>query len=106
MLFNSYPFLLLFLPITLAGFFLLSAWKIRAAAIWLAVASLAFYAWWDVRYLGLLVPSVVVNFLAGRMLGGLAVRRRDRARRWLLAGAVAANLAVLGYFNSIPRTMC
>jgi alginate O-acetyltransferase complex protein AlgI len=101
MLFNSYPFLLLFLPTVLAGFFLLSAWKIRAAAIWLTVASLAFYAWWDVRYLGLLVPSVVANFLVGRMLGALAVRRCDRARRWLLAGAVAANLAVLGYFKYV-----
>jgi len=38
-LFNSYPFLLMFLPVTVGGFFLLARWRTRAAATWLVAAS-------------------------------------------------------------------
>ena len=99
MLFNSFPFLLLFLPVTLAGFFLCAAWRIKAAAIWLTAASLFFYGWWDVRFLGLLVPSFLVNFLAGRALGRLARLGSHRRKRVLLTTVVAGNLVVLGYFK-------
>lgn len=99
MLFNSYPFLFLFLPIALAGFFLLALWQVRAAAVWLVMASLFFYGWWDVRFLAVLAPSVLFNYLAGRRLGALARAGRDRPRRWLLFAAVTANLALLGYFK-------
>jgi alginate O-acetyltransferase complex protein AlgI len=99
MLFNSFPFLLLFLPVTLAGFFVCAAWRIRAAAIWLTAASLFFYGWWDVRFLGLLVPSFLFNFVAGRALGRMANAGQDRRRRVLLAAVIGANLLVLGYFK-------
>lgn len=99
MLFNSYPFLLMFLPVTLAGFFALACWRARAAAMWLIAASLFFYGWWDVRFLGLLVPSVLVNYNAGRALGRLAAAGRERQKRRLLAAVIAANLLALGYFK-------
>lgn len=99
MLFNSYPFLLMFLPVALAGFFALACWRVRAAAIWLVAASLFFYGWWDVRFLGLLVPSIAVNYCAGRCLGRLAGDGRHRQERWLLAAVIAANLLLLGYFK-------
>ena len=44
MLFNSYTFILLFLPVTLAGYFVLGRFGNLAPVIWLALASLAFYA--------------------------------------------------------------
>ena len=99
MLFNSFPFLLLFLPVTLAGFFLCVRWRIKAAAIWLVFASLFFYGWWDFRFLALLVPSCLVNFVAGRELGRLARLQFGRRKRLLLTAAVGANLLVLGYFK-------
>jgi hypothetical protein len=43
-LFNSYPFLFVFLPVTCAAFFVIGRWSRPAAAAWLAAASLAFYA--------------------------------------------------------------
>jgi alginate O-acetyltransferase complex protein AlgI len=101
MLFNSYPFLLMFLPIALAGFYLIARWRARAAAAWLVAASLFFYGWWDVRFLALLVPSIVVNYLAGRSLGRFAAAGLDRPKRWLLAGVIAGNLLVLGYFKYV-----
>ena len=99
MLFNSYPFLLLFLPVTLAGFFALARWRARAAAMWLIAASLFFYGWWDFRFLGLLAPSIIANYFAGRGLGRLAADHRERQKRCLLAAIIAANLLLLGYFK-------
>ena len=63
MLFNSGEFVGVFLPVTLAGFFLLGARGYRGAAIaWLLVASLFFYGWWEIRYLFLLGGSIIFNF--------------------------------------------
>ena len=52
MLFNSYPFVFVFLPLALAGFAVLARWRTRRFVLaFLIVASLAFYAWWDWRFL-------------------------------------------------------
>ncbi len=95
MLFNSYPFLLLFLPITVAGFFLLARRSEVLAAAWLGAASLAFYGWWDVRYVPLLLGSIGFNFWAGMNIS----RAGASTRKPWLAGAIAANLLLLGYFK-------
>ncbi|MCC7485785.1 MAG: MBOAT family protein [Burkholderiales bacterium] len=96
MLFNSYPFLLAFLPLTLAGYFLIARAGPAWAAGWLAAASLVFYGWWNPVYVLLLVASVAFNFAVGVEI----VRAAGSARaRLLLAGGVAADLALLGYFK-------
>lgn len=95
MLFNSFAFLLGFLPITLAVFFILGRRSQVWGAAWLAAASLFFYGWWDYRYLPLILASITLNY-------GAALRIRasaGRARRWWLGGAVAANLALLAYYK-------
>ena len=96
MLFNSFPFLFVFLPLTLAGFFLLARVSHAWAAAWLAAASLAFYGWWNPVYVLLLVASICFNFTVG-----LAIVREGGNRRAgsLFAGGVAANLALLGYYK-------
>lgn len=99
MLFNSIPFLLLFLPITLAGFFFLGRWSRRSAALWLAAASLFFYAWWDVRYLALLMISIGGNFALGISIAGRVHAGQGIAAGRRLALAVAANLALLMYYK-------
>ena len=58
MLFNSYSFIFLFLPITFAGMFWLGKYSHRLAALWLALASLTFYAVWDARFVLLLLASI------------------------------------------------
>src|SRR5882762_10445219 len=96
MLFNSYGFIFLFLPITLAGFFWLARYSNRLAAAWLAAASLFFYGWWNPIYVVLLLASIVFNFVVG-----LAIVRKvgtRRARR-LLATGVATNLLLLAYYK-------
>jgi alginate O-acetyltransferase complex protein AlgI len=100
MLFNSHVFILAFLPITLAGFFLLGRLgrSTEPARLWLLAASLVFYGWWSWWYLGLLVLTMVFNFGLGRLIR--TERRRDARRSArIMAFAVAVNLAALGYFK-------
>jgi alginate O-acetyltransferase complex protein AlgI len=98
MLFNAYPFLLLFLPLVLVVCFALARWRAAAAALWLVLASLFFYGWWDVRYVPLLLASVGFNYWAGRAIAGRGGHASNHARV-LLGLAIAANLGVLGWFK-------
>jgi alginate O-acetyltransferase complex protein AlgI len=95
MLFNSLAFLFAFLPIAVAGFFLLARLSHTAAAAWLALASLFFYGWWNPAYVALLVASITFNYVSGISIGRAAEPQRKR----LLVGALAVNLLVLGYFK-------
>lgn len=99
MLFNSYVFLLLFLPLVLGLFALArrhAGWTAALAVI--ALASVSFYAWWEPRNLPILLVSVLVNHALG-----LAIERDREARsgrvRWLRNGGVALNLAALGFYK-------
>lgn len=92
MLFNSFVFLLAFLPAAL----ILHALVARAAPSWrlplLVVLSFVFYGWWDVRFVPLLAGSILANWC-------IAWAYRRRPGRWLIPGAIAANLALLGVFK-------
>ncbi|WP_343731636.1 MBOAT family protein [Duganella sp.] len=86
MLFNSFSFLFLYLPVVLGGYFTLLRWRPGWTAGWLALASLFFYGHWDARYLPLLLGSIVFNYWCAQH------------RRLLLFGVVV-NLVVLGYYK-------
>lgn len=93
MLFNSYDYLIYFLPLSLAAFFVLgrrASWAIGA----LVAASLVFYGWWNPKYLPLILASIGFNFAIGRML-----RAAGRHATALLACGVGANLLLLGVFK-------
>ncbi len=93
MLFNSVEFLLLFLPLTLVVYLRLS--DARSALIWLSLASLCFYGYWNPIYLLLILTSVFFNF----GLGKLIVSSEGRQKYWATAVGVAFNLGLLGYFK-------
>ncbi len=93
MLFNSAIFMFGFLPVTLGGYFGLGLLGHKKwAIIWLTLASLFFYAWWDVSNVPLLVISIGANFAIQRLLS------RHRSKTLLIAGIVL-NLAALGYYK-------
>ncbi len=93
MLFNSYPFLFLFLPLTVAGFFLCArSISAKAANLFLIAASMFFYGWWNPIYLPLLAVIMIFNY-------GVGQRLLANPRKWLLALGISVDLAVLGYFK-------
>lgn len=96
MLFNSYSFLLAFLPITIVGFFLAGRLGKTAGAAWLAACSLFFYAWWDYRYLALLAASIGANYVIGAYVTRHALSIQGRLA---LGTAVTLNLLLLGYYK-------
>ena len=57
-----------FLPLALTGFLYLGRRSPLGSALWLGLASLFFYGWWDVRYVPLIVFSMTLNFLMARWL--------------------------------------
>jgi D-alanyl-lipoteichoic acid acyltransferase DltB (MBOAT superfamily) len=97
MLFNSYPFLFVFLPVTLVAFYLVAShWA--GIGVWvLAIASLGFYGYWDWHYLPLLVGSATFNWIMARLLERSP--RGSTQRSVQLAVAITANLLLLGYFK-------
>ncbi len=97
MLFNSYAFIFLYLPVVLVIFFQLARFGASYAAAWLALASLFFYGYWNPAYVGLLLLSIGFNYAFGRWIAKAEgdVRRKTR----VLVTAIAANLALLGYYK-------
>jgi alginate O-acetyltransferase complex protein AlgI len=97
MLFNSYAFMLGFLPVTFCVFAILAGKYARTSAAFLVLASLTFYAWSSSTYhVGLLLLSIAFNFGVGL---GLRREMAAGARRALLSFGVVVDLALLGYFK-------
>jgi alginate O-acetyltransferase complex protein AlgI len=96
MLFNSYEFIFLFLPVTLVGFFWLARFGRNISALWLASASLFFYGWWSPKYVGLLLASIIINYSLGYVIGH--ARNRMHAKV-VLVFSVTANLTLLGFYK-------
>jgi D-alanyl-lipoteichoic acid acyltransferase DltB (MBOAT superfamily) len=100
MLFNSYDFLLIFLPACLAGYFLIGRrMGLHGAVTWLSLCSIGFYAWWDWRYAPLLLASISGNALAGYSIVEFRRLSNTAGSRRVLWLAVLANLALLCYFK-------
>jgi D-alanyl-lipoteichoic acid acyltransferase DltB (MBOAT superfamily) len=95
MLFNSFIFIFAFLPVTLGAYLVLARrYGANVVALWLSLASLFFYGWWNPRYLPLLIGSIAFNFFMGKRLS-----RGGGRRSGLLAFAVTINLLTLGIFK-------
>ena len=101
MLFNSYVFIFVFLPIVFFGFFRIGKYSHNLASLWLAAASLFFYGWWDIRFIGLLLGSIVFNYSVGYLIGHRVVSQSVSQSRTLLFSAIACNLIFLGYFKYV-----
>ena len=100
LLFNSYEFIFFFLPITFFIYFYLNHKRLtEAAKAFLVLASLFFYAWWNIAYLPLILVSMLVNYTVGRELSGYRKKSRTYSPKMLLGVGVFFNLALLGYFK-------
>ena len=93
MLFNSYEFIFAFLPITLVVYYALaSRFSNLAAKVFLVLASVCFYSYWDISNLPILLTSIFVNYVFGHLL------TKNRSKLLLSLG-IAFNILFLGYFK-------
>ena len=102
MLFNSYIFIFLFLPLVLLGWYGLNGRrKYTAANLFLAGMSLWFYAYFNVRYLAVILVSIALNYLLSWLLTLIAAEDRHAAlwRRAGLVTGIVLNLGILFYFK-------
>ncbi len=99
MLFNSYTFIFLFLPLTFWVFFRLGSVRPHYGAAWLTLASLFFYGWWNPSYLLLLLLSIGFNYAVGLLLAGEWRRPWLPKARSLLAFGIAVDLLLLCYYK-------
>ena len=97
MLFNSFSFIFVFLPIALAGFFLVSRLGRAYAAAWLMLASFVFYGMWNPRYVLLLLISISFNFIMGELIHASA--GRPGRQKALLTFGVGCNVLALVYYK-------
>lgn len=95
MLFNSYIFVLAFLPIVL-----LVWWSpilnTRFRLISLVIASYTFYGWWDYRFVVLLFVSTLIDYRCGQLIHKSILKKRRLF--WLIVSLIS-NLGILGFFK-------
>ena len=92
MVFSSIPFIFIFLPIVLAGYWLIDRAIPAYRFIFLTIASLVFYAVWDWRYVFLLLATLVVNYFAHLYL-------INKPNKTALTLIIIFNLLLLSYFK-------
>ena len=98
MLFNSYVFMLAFLPLTLLIYFLLGRLpeRIQLNKLFLVLASFVFYGYNNPSYVPIIVCSILVNYA----LSQLMLRAEKKAVRLpLMLLGLLLNLGVLFYFK-------
>jgi len=96
MLFSSNVFLFIFLPIALLGYQLLGRFGRVAVFSWLSAVSVFFYGYWNPKYLFVLLGSILLNFLASRLIA--AAKTEGHRTAWLVA-AITANIGLLFWFK-------
>ena len=92
MLFNSFEFLLGFLPLTILVFYILGPrLKSPFTGLWLVICSLFFYSWWNPPYLILIFFSIGFNYLISK-------RIFPGQKKTLIIG-ISMNLLLLIFFK-------
>ena len=99
MIFSTYRFIFLFLPVTFCGYFLLNRFRLFSLSkIWLVVCSFYFYAQGSPSFFPFFMASVAGNYIVGMAM----VRLEDTGtaqRKLLLAVGILGNVALLGYYK-------
>ncbi len=97
MLFNSYIFLFLFLPICLLGYFTLNHFKkYKLAQAFLLIMSLWFYAYFNIYYLLIIILSIIINYLIYHIF---KITEKKNSRKLLLYIGLLFNIGILIYYK-------
>lgn len=96
MLFNSFIFILLFMPVAYFMWLFLNKCDNRFGKMVLICASVFFYAYWNVNYLWLLLLSVGFNYILHYQL---CLRNGNVAAKLMVIAGIFVNLGVIGYYK-------
>ncbi len=97
MLFNSYTFVLLFLPLCIIGYYILNYnKKYEYGLVFLVIMSLWFYGYYNLWYLFIIIGSVFLNYLLYRVMQKVSGKK---TRKTIMIVGLIANLMILGYFK-------
>jgi len=95
-LFSSYEFIFAFLPFTFFIYFYLNHKNYtELSKLFLVLASLFFYSWWNIIYLPLILGSMFFNYAIGSFLS----KGHAFSKKSVLSFGIIANLSLLGYFK-------
>ncbi|MCH9754145.1 MAG: MBOAT family protein, partial [Alphaproteobacteria bacterium] len=96
MLFYSFEFLFIFLPVTLAGYWIICglSHNNKISISWLVLCSVVFYGMWNISYVSLIICSIIFNYYSGVLL-----QRIKSLRKRLLIFSISANLSLLAYYK-------
>ncbi|MDQ6418031.1 MBOAT family O-acyltransferase [Paenibacillus sp. LHD-117] len=100
MIFSTYTFIFVFLPVTLLGYRILGSlgWK-NAAKLWLVLASIAFYAKGSGTFVFLFIVDILLNFAIGNLIAKADKAGAIWRKRLLLTIGIALNIGFLGYYK-------
>ncbi len=90
--FNTYIYILLFLPLTIIGYYLISKFNYKIAKIFLVVVSMLFYAYAGIVGFFWLLISIILNYLFSFIL-------KNHKKKLILSLAIAINIILLLYFK-------
>ncbi len=96
MVFSSTIFIFFFLPVTLAGYYLLPN---KGKNIWLLAASLFFYAWGGVAFFPIIIYTILLNYTGGLLINYAGGKNRKKLQKIFFGAVVALNLFNLGYWK-------
>lgn len=95
MLFNSLDFAI-FLPIVFIIYWFVLQRFLKAQNFFVVIASYVFYAWWDYRFLSLIIFSTLIDYSVGRFLDKTSNKTK---RKLLLLSSIVVNIGLLGFFK-------
>lgn len=99
MIFSTYEFIFLFLPVTFFVYFILNRFDLNSIAkIWLIICSLYFYAQGSPDFFVFFLGSIVGNYIIGSTMARMEGNQKAQKKLLLLIG-LAGNIGLLGYYK-------
>ena len=101
--FASLLFIWLFLPFSIGGYYILRFFfkNIRVRNVWLLLCSLLFYAWGEAKYIYILVVTILLSYLGGKILEKSNGKTKKRCVLFFTIAILVCCLAYFKYFNDI-----
>lgn len=100
MLFNSYVFIFLMLPISILGYYQLNrTGRVKRGVAYILGLSLWFIGYMNIMYLAVVVPSILLNYVIAKKMNSSQTITNDIIRKRLLALGITLDVLILMVFK-------